>query len=69
MTTRHNIICLIAFVSLAVPMMAPYGPWKLNGAKGLVLKAADTEGNFVFEAVGLTQKEQPIIRYEWNRKK
>jgi GLPGLI family protein len=47
----------------------PYGPWKLNGAKGLVLKAADTEGNFVFEAVGLTQKEQPIIRYEWNRKK
>ena len=46
----------------------PYGPWKLNGVKGLVLKAEDSEHNFVFEAVGLTQKPQPIIRYEWNRK-
>lgn len=46
----------------------PYGPWKLNGVKGLILKAEDTEHNFVFEAEGLTQKPQPIIRYEWNRK-
>lgn len=47
----------------------PYGPWKLNGAKGLILKATDTENNFVFESVGLTQKPQPIIRYDWNRKR
>lgn len=46
----------------------PYGPWKLNGVKALVLKAEDSEHNFVFEAEGLTQKTQPIIRYEWNRK-
>lgn len=46
----------------------PYGPWKLNGAKGVILKAEDTEHNFVFEAEGLTQKTQPIIRYDWNRK-
>lgn len=46
----------------------PYGPWKLNGVKALVLKAEDTEHNFVFEAEGLTQKTQPIIRYDWNRK-
>lgn len=46
----------------------PYGPWKLNGAKGLVLKAEDSEHNFLFEAEGLTQKPQPIIRYDWNRK-
>lgn len=46
----------------------PYGPWKLNGTKALVLKAVDTEHNFVFEAVGLTQNVQPIIRYDWNRK-
>ena len=46
----------------------PYGPWKLNGVKGLVLKAEDSEHNFVFEAEGLTQKTQPIIRYDWNRK-
>lgn len=47
----------------------PYGPWKLNGVKGLILKAEDSENNFIFEAVGLTQKSQPIIRYDWSRKK
>lgn len=47
----------------------PYGPWKLNGVKGLVLKAEDSENNFIFEAVGLTRKPQPIIRYDWSRKK
>lgn len=46
----------------------PYGPWKLNGVKALVLKAEDSGHNFVFEAEGLTQKKQPIIRYDWNRK-
>lgn len=46
----------------------PYGPWKLNGADGLILKALDTENNFVFEAVGMTQQQQPVIRYSWNRK-
>ena len=46
----------------------PYGPWKLNGLKALVLKAEDAEGNFVFEAVGLSQKSKPIIKYQWNRK-
>lgn len=46
----------------------PYGPWLLNGAKGIVLKALDTENNFIFTAEGLTQKPQPIIRYEWSRK-
>lgn len=47
----------------------PYGPWKLNGTKGLILKATDKDGDFVFEAVGLTQNPQPIIKYDWNRKK
>lgn len=46
----------------------PYGPWKLNGVKGLVLKAEDAGHEFVFEAEGLTQNPQPIIRYDWNRK-
>lgn len=49
-------------------ILLPYGPWKLNGVKALVLKAEDSEHNFVFEAEGLTQKAQPIIRYDWNRK-
>ncbi len=46
----------------------PYGPWMLNGAKGLILKAVDSDHDFVFEAVGLTQKSQPVIRYTWSRK-
>lgn len=46
----------------------PYGPWKLNGTDGLILKATDTDNNFKFEAVGLSQKNEPIIRYEWKRK-
>lgn len=47
----------------------PYGPWKLNGTRGLVLKAADDGNNFVFEAAGLTRKPQPVVRYSWNRKR
>lgn len=47
----------------------PYGPWKLGGAPGLILKALDTENNFVFESVGLTQKPAPIVRYDWDRRK
>lgn len=46
----------------------PYGPWKLYGVKGLVMKAVDGDHDFEFEAVGLTQKQQPIIRYSWSRK-
>lgn len=47
----------------------PYGPWKLTGAKGLILRACDSAGDYVFEAVGLTQDPRPIERYEWSRKK
>lgn len=47
----------------------PYGPWKLGGTPGLILKAMDTGNNFVFESVGLTQKPAPIIRYDWDRRK
>lgn len=47
----------------------PYGPWKLNGAPGLILKAADTENNFMFEAIGLTQEPRGIERYKLNRKR
>lgn len=47
----------------------PYGPWLLNGTKGLVLKAQDADGDYIFTAEGLSQKPQPIVRYEWDRKK
>ncbi|MDE6007868.1 MAG: GLPGLI family protein [Muribaculaceae bacterium] len=47
----------------------PYGPWLLNGTKGLVLKGMDNENNFKFEAQGLSASPSPIIRYKWDRKK
>lgn len=46
----------------------PYGPWKLNGTDGLILKAEDTENNFRFEIAGLTQKAAPINRYDRKHK-
>lgn len=55
-------------VYYASSIALPYGPWKLNGAKALILRAEDTDGDFLFEAVGLTQKPRPIVRYQWNRK-
>ncbi|MDE6227725.1 MAG: GLPGLI family protein [Muribaculaceae bacterium] len=54
------------YFSEQIPL--PYGPWKLSGANGLILKAADTENNFIFEAVGLSRNPNDIIRYDWPRK-
>ena len=39
----------------------------MNTNARVTLKAMDTENNFVFESVGLTQKSAPIIRYDWDR--
>ena len=41
----------------------------MNTNARITSKAMDTENNFVFESVGLTQKSAPIIRYDWDRRK
>ncbi|MEG1586767.1 MAG: GLPGLI family protein [Bacteroidales bacterium] len=38
-----------------------FGPWKLDGLPGLILKAADTEGLFVWMAVGLENPSHRMI--------
>ena len=38
-----------AWFTYEIPM--PYGPWKLGGLPGLILKAEDTDSLFVFEMV------------------
>lgn len=39
------------------------GPWKLHGLPGLILKAQDTKGHYIFECSGITQSHgnNPIM--------
>lgn len=53
-----------------IPM--PYGPWKLGGLPGLILKAKDTDGLFVFEMSGISDfrsKDKHIFRYDEKTRK
>lgn len=38
-----------------------YGPWRLNGLPGMILKAESGNGSHKFEAIGLRKKSTPII--------
>ena len=55
-----------AYYTNNIPL--PYGPWKFGGLKRMMMKVCDMNRNFVFEAEGLTQKPQPIVRYDWKYK-
>ncbi len=53
-------------VSFAPDVPAPYGPWKLFGLPGLVLKAASADGVHSFTAVSLFRPADRPLRYEEN---
>lgn len=40
-----------------------FGPWKLRGLPGMILKAEDGDGIFSFVCVGLMQRPAPIKRF------
>ena len=54
----------IVWFTMEVPVNA--GPWKLCGLPGLIMKASDSRGHYVFECMGIeqltTKKERIIIR-------
>jgi len=57
----------IAWFSLDIPSSA--GPWKLGGLPGLILKAYDTDKQYIFECIGIAQKKSDIKEYKWDYKK
>lgn len=40
-----------------------YGPWKLGGLPGLILKAEDNNRYFTYEAIGITYCKTPVYIY------
>lgn len=43
--------------------------WKFSGLPGLILKAIDSTGNYLFEATDIQKKETPIELYDWHPNK
>lgn len=57
-----------AWYTLDIPV--PDGPWKFYGLPGLILKAEDAEGYFVYEAVGMeTLDDSSYITMNEDREK
>lgn len=53
----------IAFYTEDIPVMD--GPWKLQGLPGLIMKAADEEGHYRFECIGIkSNASRPITIYK-----
>lgn len=44
----------------------PYGPWKLSGLPGLIVKAEDADSIFSFEITEILQIEEPITKPKWH---
>lgn len=51
------------FYTADIPIMD--GPWKFNGLPGLIMKASDARGEYVFECIGIKSRaSRPITIYK-----
>lgn len=48
--------------TLEIPVQT--GPWKLHGLPGLILKAKDSKGLFLWSATGISRKKNAIFMYD-----
>ncbi len=65
----HSAVCNFrgrewtAFYTEDIPLME--GPWKLHGLPGLIMKASDKEGHYLFECIGIkSNADRPITIYK-----
>jgi len=60
--------CYSVWFSPEIPVS--YGPWKLGGLPGLILKASDADNQYIFECIGLSRPtiKVPIKEYVWKPK-
>lgn len=65
----HSAVCNFrgrewtAFYTEDIPLME--GPWKLHGLPGLIMRASDKEGHYLFECIGIkSNADRPITIYK-----
>lgn len=65
----HSAVCNFrgrewtAFYTEDIPLME--GPWKLHGLPGLIMRASDKEGHYLFECIGIkSNADRPITSYK-----
>lgn len=44
----------------------PYGPWKLGGLPGVILRANDSDHEFLFDVQQIVTTPEPIVQYDWH---
>lgn len=59
--------CWQVWYTIEIPIN--YGPWKLSGLPGLILKAVDGKKEYEFVCEGLNQTPEPIREYKWRTKR
>lgn len=55
----------VAWFAPSIPLQ--YGPWKFGGLPGLILKVADTKGEYSFECTKIERKRKPLHKFAFEK--